>query len=87
MDCAVGLTNTQRQENELVAIMKKLNSAGWKLISTSTAIVDSKTSFQIFILTYLVKEIISNTIDFRYLIAVDYISETSYTLIFKKSFL
>ena len=45
MDCAVGLTNTQRKENELVAIMKKLNSAGWKLISTSTAIVDSKNQF------------------------------------------
>ena len=45
MDCAVGLTNTQRQEKELVAIMKKLNSAGWQLISTSTAIVDSKNQF------------------------------------------
>ena len=38
-------TNTQRQENELAAIMKKLNSAGWKLISTSTAIVDTKNQF------------------------------------------
>ena len=46
---AVGNTNTQRQENELGAIMKKRNSAGWKLISTSTAIVDTKTGFQIFI--------------------------------------
>ena len=46
---AVGNANTQRQENELAAIMKKRNSAGWKLISTSTAIVDTKTSFQIFI--------------------------------------
>ena len=35
---AVGNANTQRQENELAAIMKKRNSAGWKLISTSTAI-------------------------------------------------
>ena len=42
---AIGNTNTQRQEKELVAIMKKLNSAGWKLISTSTAIVDSKNKF------------------------------------------
>ena len=46
---AVGNANTQRQENELAAIMKKRNSAGWKLISTSNAIVDTKTSFQIFI--------------------------------------
>ena len=41
----VGNTNTQRQENELAAIMKKRNSAGWKLISTSTAIVDTKNQF------------------------------------------
>ena len=33
---AVGNANTQRQENEL---------AGWKLISTSTAIVDTKNQF------------------------------------------
>ena len=46
---AVGNANTQRQENELAAIMKKLNSAGWKLISTSIANVDTKTCFQIFI--------------------------------------
>jgi len=41
----VGNANTQRQENELTAIMKKRNSAGWKLISTSTAIVDTKNQF------------------------------------------
>ena len=35
---AVGNANTQRQENELAAIMKKRNSAGWKLISTNTAV-------------------------------------------------
>ena len=34
---AVGNANTQRQENEFAAIMRKRNSAGWKLISTSTA--------------------------------------------------
>jgi len=34
-----------RQEKELAAIMKKRNSAGWKLISTSTAIVDTKNQF------------------------------------------
>ena len=28
---AVGNANTQRQENEIAAIMKKRNSAGWKL--------------------------------------------------------
>jgi len=42
---AVGNANTQRQENEITAIMKKHNSAGWKLISTSTAIVDTKNLF------------------------------------------
>ena len=29
----VGNVNTQREDNELAAIMKKRNSAGWKLIS------------------------------------------------------
>jgi len=38
---AVGNTNTQRQENEITAIMKKRNSAGWNLISTSTATIDT----------------------------------------------
>ena len=42
---AVGNSNTQRQENEIAAIIKKRNSAGWKLISTSTAIVDTKKQF------------------------------------------
>ena len=42
---AVGNANTQRQENEIAAIMRKRNSAGWKLISTSTAILDSKNLF------------------------------------------
>ena len=42
---AVGNANTKRQEQELKAIMKKRTSAGWKLISTSTAIVDSKNQF------------------------------------------
>ena len=42
---ALGNTNTQRQENELAAIMKRLNSAGWKLISISMAIVDTKKQF------------------------------------------
>ena len=42
---AVGNANTQRQENEIAAIMNKRNSAGWKLISTSTAFVDTKNNF------------------------------------------
>ena len=46
---AVGNANTQRQENEFALIMKKSNSARWKLISRRTAIVDTKKSFQIFI--------------------------------------
>ena len=41
----IGNTNTQRQENELAVVMKKRNSAGLKLISTSTAIVDTKNQF------------------------------------------
>ena len=55
---AIGNTNTQRQENELAAIMKKRNSAGWKLISTSTAIVDTKKVFKS--LSILGKEIVIN---------------------------
>ena len=42
---AAGNTNTKRQENEIEAIIKKRNSAGWKFISTTTAIVDTKNQF------------------------------------------
>ena len=42
---AVGNANTQRQENEIAAIMQKSNSAVWKLISTSTSIVGTKNQF------------------------------------------
>ena len=42
---AVGNTNTKRQENEISAIIDKRNSSGWRLISTSTAIVDPKNQF------------------------------------------
>ena len=42
---AVGNANTKRQENELATIIKKRNSARWKLISISTAIVDTKNHF------------------------------------------
>ena len=56
--CAVGNTNTQRKENELAAIIKQRNSAGWKLISTSTAIVDTKNQFSNLYLFW--EKIISN---------------------------
>ena len=59
---AVRNANTHRQENELTAIMKKRNSAGWKLISTSTAIVDTKNLFSNLYL-FLGKEIANNTVD------------------------
>ena len=42
---AVGNANTQRQENEIAAIIKKRNSAGWKFIATSTAMEDTKNQF------------------------------------------
>ena len=42
---AVGNTNTSRQESELGAIVKKRNSLGWKLVSTSTAVVDTSNQF------------------------------------------
>ena len=57
---AVGNANTQRQENEIRAIIKKRNSAGWKLVSTSTAIVDTKNQFSNFI--YFWEKIINNTL-------------------------
>ena len=46
---AVGNANTQRQENEIASIMKIRNEAGWKLISTSMVVIDTKINFQIFI--------------------------------------
>ena len=42
---AVGNANTQRQEIEIASIIKKRNAAGWKLVSTTTAIVDTKNNF------------------------------------------
>ena len=42
---AVGNTNTLRQENEIGEIIKKRNLLGWKLVSTSTAIVDTSKQF------------------------------------------
>ena len=42
---AVGNANTSRQETEIGEIVKKRNSLGWKLISTSTAVVDTNKQF------------------------------------------
>ena len=42
---AIGNANTLRQETEIGAIIKKRNSLGWKLISTSTAVVDTSKQF------------------------------------------
>ena len=42
---AVGNANTQRQEIEITSIINKRNSEGWKLVSTTTSIVDTKNNF------------------------------------------
>ena len=42
---AVGNTNTSRQETEIGDIIKKRNEFGWKLVSTSTALVDMTNQF------------------------------------------
>jgi len=42
---AVGNANTSRQETEIGKIIKKRNSMGWQLVSTSTAIVDATNQF------------------------------------------
>ncbi len=59
---AVGNANTRRQENELAVIIKKRNSAGWKLISTSTAMVDTKNQFSNLYL-FWEKELVVNIAD------------------------
>ena len=58
---AVGNANTQRQENEIEAIMRKRNSAGWKLISTSTAVVDTKNQFSNLYLFWEKRNSVNNT--------------------------
>ena len=45
LDFYYAVGNTKRQESEISAIIQKRNSAGWKLISTSSAIVDTKNQF------------------------------------------
>ena len=42
---AVGNTNTTRQEQEISEIIRKRNSLGWYLVSTSTALVDGINQF------------------------------------------
>ena len=42
---AVGNANTSSQENEIGEIIKKRNSLGWELVSTSTAVVDTSNQF------------------------------------------
>ena len=42
---AAGNANTKRQEDEIKQIIRKRNSLGWKLVSTVTAMVDSKNQF------------------------------------------
>ncbi len=42
---AVRNSNTSRQEKEIEEIIKKRNLLGWKLVSTSTAIVDTSNHF------------------------------------------
>ena len=59
---AVGNANTQRQENEIAAIIKKRNASGWELISTSTAIVDTKNLISNLYL-FWEKKMIINTLD------------------------
>ena len=70
---AVGNANTQRQENEIAAIMKKRNSAGWKLISTTTAIVDTKNQFSNLYL-FWEKELANNSLNL-YLFKVNYTNQ------------
>ena len=59
---AVRNENTQRQENEPAPIMKKYNCAVWKLISRSTAIVDTKKQFSNLYL-FFGKELVINTVE------------------------
>ena len=42
---SVGNSNTSRQETEIEEIIKKRNSLGWKLVSSSTALVDTTNQF------------------------------------------
>ena len=42
---AIGNANTKRQESEIASIMKIRNTEGWKLISTPTAVGETKNQF------------------------------------------
>ena len=54
-------SNIKRQESKITAIMKKLNSAGGKLISTIIAVVHTKN--QLSTLSILGKENVITTLD------------------------
>ena len=47
---AVGNANTSRQETEIGEMIKKRNLLGWKLVSTTTAVVDTTNQFSNFYL-------------------------------------
>ena len=47
---AVGNVNTFRQETEIGDFIKKRNLLGWKLVSTSTTVVDTFNQFSNFYL-------------------------------------
>ena len=59
---AVRNANTQRQESEIASIIIKRNFEGWKLISTSTAIVDNKNQFSNLYLFWEKKQCVETTI-------------------------
>ena len=42
---AAGNANTKRQEDEIKKIIRKRNLLGWKLVSSTTAMVDAKNQF------------------------------------------
>ena len=60
---AVGNANTKRQEEEILKIIRKRNSLGWKLVSTTTAMVDTKNNFSNLYLFWEKKKSISTILD------------------------
>ena len=60
---AVGNANTKRQESEIATIIKKRNASGQKLISTSTAIVDTKNQFSNLDLFWEKKQCVKTTLN------------------------
>ena len=76
---AVGNANTQRQENEIASIMRKRNSAGWKLISTSTAVVDTKNQFSNLYLFWEKKQCVNTTLKCDLFYQINNIRNSSHT--------